>query len=72
MQRRKQRKPTVEELVRTIVDKCGLSESKQTGGVLNRKQLAELVIHVDNQEMRIQQPEVSKDGQLDASTPSSS
>lgn len=55
MQRRKQRKPTARELVRTLVEKCGLTPSRQTGNVLNRQQMADLVLHVDNQESRIQQ-----------------
>jgi hypothetical protein len=64
MLRMKQRKPTSRELIRTLTDKCGLSESKQTDNVLNRQQLAELVLHIDNQAQRILDLQV--EGQPDA------
>lgn len=63
--RRKQRKPTARELVRTLIGKCGLSQSRRTDNVLTRQQLAELVVHVENQDVRIRQlPEM--EGQRDA------
>jgi len=67
MNRRKQRKPTSRELVRTLIDKCGLPPSKRTVNVLSRQQLAELVIHVDNQEMRIHRAEQHAELDTDAS-----
>jgi hypothetical protein len=70
--RNRQRKPTAAELIRRLVELCGLPPSKSTKSVMNREQLAELLLYIDKlQETTRQQMkllDMYKEASTDAKT----